>query len=59
NSTPIPQMDLSPLSEPRAYWQSLNAASRLGLVLYWLNFTILDKTLAQVFTLILATITPY
>ncbi|KZT55346.1 hypothetical protein CALCODRAFT_437298 [Calocera cornea HHB12733] len=59
NSESIPRADVSAWGEPRPSKRSLNAAGGLGLVLYWLNSTMLDKSLAQIFALIPSTITRY
>ncbi|KZT56611.1 hypothetical protein CALCODRAFT_435526 [Calocera cornea HHB12733] len=59
NSEAIPRPDVSSWGEPRPEKRSLNAAGGLGLVLYWLNSTMMDKSLAQIFALIPSTITRY
>ncbi|KZT57258.1 hypothetical protein CALCODRAFT_434501 [Calocera cornea HHB12733] len=59
NTSAIPRPDVSAWGEARPGKRSLNAAGGLGLVLYWLNSTMLDKSLAQIFALIPSTITRY
>ncbi|KZT62719.1 hypothetical protein CALCODRAFT_425918 [Calocera cornea HHB12733] len=59
DSEPIPRTDTSASGEPRPTQRSLDAAGGLGLVLYWLNSTMLDKSLAQIFALVPSTITRY
>ncbi|KZT60965.1 hypothetical protein CALCODRAFT_428579 [Calocera cornea HHB12733] len=59
NTTPIPRSEVAPSSEPRPHQRSLDAAGGLGLLLYWLNSTMIDKTLSQLFALVPSTITRY
>ncbi|KZT52367.1 hypothetical protein CALCODRAFT_441669 [Calocera cornea HHB12733] len=59
NTEPIPRTDTSAWGEPRPQKRSLDAAGGLGLVLYWLNSTMLDKSLSQIFALVPSTITRY
>ena len=58
-STPIPRPDVHPRAQPRPEKRSLDAAGALGLVLHWLNSTMREISLQQIFALIPATVTRY
>jgi hypothetical protein len=59
NETPIPCRDVLPSSTPRVNGRSLDAYSALGLILHYLNSTMLEATLAQVFALVPSTVSRY
>ena len=59
NETPIPRRDVHPSSTPRINRRSLDACGALGLILHYLNSTMLETSLAQVFALVPSTITRY
>ena len=51
NTQPIPRNDVSSAGAPRVYRRSLDAAGGLGLVLHYLNSTMREYTLQQIFAL--------
>jgi hypothetical protein len=59
NTTPIPCDDTPTTAVPRAHRQSLDAAGALGLVLHWLNLTMREVSLMQIFVLIPTIISCY
>ena len=59
NETPIPRCDVPSSSAPRVNRRSLNACSALGLILHYLNSTMLEVSLAQIFALIPLTVSHY
>ena len=59
NETPIPRRDILSSSTPRVNRRSLNACGALGLILHYLNSTMLEVGLAQVFALVPATVSRY
>src|SRR6187551_997180 len=59
NNTPILRGDVSSSSTPRAYRRSLEAAGALGLVLHWLNSTMMETSLVQIFAVIPTTVSRY
>ena len=59
NTTPISRNDVSSGGTPRLYTRSLDAAGALGLVLHYLNSTMHDVSLMQIFALIPTTVTRY
>ena len=59
NETPIPRRDVLPSSIPRLNSRSLDACGALGLILHYLNSTMLETSLAQVFALVPTTISRY
>ena len=56
---PIPHTDSSSHGEPRPGARSLDAWGALGLILHYLNSTMLEITLQQIFALIPATTSRY
>ena len=59
NQTPIPRRDVVSLSVPRVNRRSLDACGALGLILHYLNSTMLEVSLAQVFALVPSTVSRY
>lgn len=59
NTTPIPRADVSRSGAPRLTARSLDAAGASGLVLHYLNSTMKEKTLSQIFALIPTTVSRY
>ena len=59
NETPIPHRNILSSSTPWVNCHSLNACGTLGLILHYFNSTMLEVSLAQVFTLVPATILHY
>ena len=59
NETPILRCDVHPSSTPRVNSRSLDACGALGLILHYLNSTMLETTLAQVFALVPSTVSRY
>ncbi|KAG8936367.1 hypothetical protein FRC00_008899 [Tulasnella sp. 408] len=59
DSTPIPRADTSSLGEPRPNARSQDAAGALGLALHYLNSTMSEKSLQQIFALVPATNSRY
>ena len=59
NETPIPRRDILSSSTPRVNRRSLDACGALGLILHYLNSTMLEVGLAQVFALVPATVSRY
>jgi hypothetical protein len=58
-STPIPRGDVSIAGKPRPGARSLDAAGALGLVLHFLNSTMREISLQQIFALIPTTVSRY
>jgi hypothetical protein len=58
-STPIPRQDVPATVMPCLTCRSLDAAGALGLVLHFLNSTMLDISLIQIFALIPTTVSRY
>ncbi|TFY80401.1 hypothetical protein EWM64_g3612 [Hericium alpestre] len=56
---PIPRTDTDTQAEPRPHRRSLDAAGALGLVLHYLNSTMHEVSLQQIFALIPATVSRY
>ncbi|KAK7459484.1 hypothetical protein VKT23_009467 [Stygiomarasmius scandens] len=56
---PIPWTDVPSTANPRAYHRSLDAAGALGLALHYLNSTVLETSLAEIFALIPSTVDRY
>jgi hypothetical protein len=59
NETPIPRRDVLPSSTPRVNSRSLDACGALGLILHYLNSTMSEVSLSQVFALVPATTSRY
>lgn len=59
NTIPIPRNDVPATSVPRPARRSLDAAGALGLVLHFLNSTMHDVSLMQIFALIPSTVSRY
>ena len=59
DENPIPCNDTSALANPRPERRSLDAAGALGLVLHYLNSTMREINLQQIFALILTTVSQY
>ncbi|KAG9023439.1 hypothetical protein FS837_005810 [Tulasnella sp. UAMH 9824] len=59
DSTPIPRADTSSSGEPRPNARSLDAPGALGLALHYLNSTMSEKSLQQIFALVPATTSRY
>ena len=57
--TPIPQEDTSTGGNPRPWCRSLDAAGALGLVLHYLNSTMTEISLQQIFAIIPTTASRY
>jgi len=58
-STPIPRSDVPSSSAPRIYRRSLDAPGALGLVLHFLNSTMVDTNLCEIFAVIPTTVSRY
>jgi hypothetical protein len=58
-SAPIPRTDVSTAGNPHPGAQSLDAVGALGLVLHYLNSTMHEISLQQIFALILSTVSRY
>ncbi|KAJ7620757.1 hypothetical protein DFH06DRAFT_1143861 [Mycena polygramma] len=58
-TTPIPQDDVRATGNPRPGARSLDAAGALGLVLHYLNSTMREISLQQIFALIPTTVSRY
>ena len=58
-STPIPRGDVHSTGKPRPGGRSLDAAGALGLVLHFLNSTMREISLQQIFALIPTTVSRY
>lgn len=58
-NTPIPRQDVASTAEPRSNRRSLDAAGALGLVLHYLNSTMHDVSLCEIFALIPTTVSRY
>jgi hypothetical protein len=56
STTPIPRGDVSALGKPRLGTRSLDAAGALGLLLHYLNSTMREISLQQIFALIPTTV---
>jgi hypothetical protein len=59
NSRPIPRSDVAPNAEPLPGRRSLDAAGGLGLILHYLNSTMHDVSLMQIFALVPSTVSRY
>jgi hypothetical protein len=59
NETPIPRCDILPTSTPRINRRSLDACGALGVILHYLNSTMLETSLAQIFALVPSTVSRY
>ncbi|KAF5376888.1 hypothetical protein D9615_007221 [Tricholomella constricta] len=59
DSTPIPRGDLPGSAAPRLSRRSLDSAGALGLILHYLNSTMADVSLMQIFALIPSTVSRY
>jgi hypothetical protein len=59
NNKCIPRGDAAATSAPRASHHSLDAAGALGLVLHYLNSTMEDVSLMEIFGLIPSTVSQY
>jgi hypothetical protein len=59
NETPILRHDVATSAAPRAFRHSLDACGTLGLVLHYLNSTMLEVSLSQIFTLVPTTVSWY
>lgn len=59
NTTPIPRVDSTATGAPRLGRRSLDAAGALGLVLHYLNSTMSETSLQEIFALIPATVSRY
>ncbi|KAJ7739509.1 hypothetical protein B0H16DRAFT_1378881, partial [Mycena metata] len=59
STTPIPRGDVSTLGKPRLGARSLDAAGALGLILHYLNSTMREISLQQLFALIPTTVSRY
>jgi hypothetical protein len=59
NTTCIPRGDILPTSRPRSYRRSLDAAGALGLILHFLNSTMEDRSLSEIFALVPSTVSRY
>ncbi|KAJ7711820.1 hypothetical protein B0H16DRAFT_1744823 [Mycena metata] len=58
-ATPIPRDDVAPAGKPRLGVHSLDAAGPLGLALHYLNSTMREISLQQIFALIPTTVSHY
>ncbi|KAJ7752328.1 hypothetical protein B0H16DRAFT_1837427, partial [Mycena metata] len=58
-ATPIPRNDVASAGKPRLGARSLDAAGALGLVLHYLNSTMREISLQQIFALIPTTVSRY
>ncbi|KLO06853.1 hypothetical protein SCHPADRAFT_837453 [Schizopora paradoxa] len=59
NTTPIPRYDVEKVAVPRIHRRSLDAAGALGLVLHYLNSTMRETSLQQIFAIIPTTVSRY
>ena len=59
NETPIPRRDVPASSMPRVVRRSLDAHGALGLILHYLNSTMLDVSLSQIFAIVPTTVSRY
>lgn len=59
NTTPIPRHDVPVSAAPRMGRRSLDAAGALGLVLHFVNSTMQEVSLQQIFALVPATVSRY
>jgi hypothetical protein len=59
NETPIPRCDVPTSSVPRVTRRSLDACGALGLILHYLNSTMLEASLSQIFAIIPTTVSRY
>jgi len=59
NTTPIPCHDVPVTAAPCTNWRSLDAAGALGLVLHFVNSTMQEVSLQQIFALVPATVSRY
>ena len=58
-STPIPQDNVNSTGDPKPGQRSLDAAGALGLVLHYLNSTMQEVSLQQIFALIPSSVSRY
>ena len=58
-TNPIPRGNVSPAAEPRINRRSLDPSGALGLVLHWLNSTMSEVSLMEIFALIPSTVSRY
>ncbi len=56
NTTPIPHYDVDQIAVPRIHRRSLDAAGALGLILHYLNSTMRETSLQQIFAIIPTTV---
>jgi len=59
DTTPIPRPDSNPNGQPRNGGRSLDSVGALGLYLHWINSTMPDTSLVEIFALIPTTVTRY
>ena len=59
NETPIPRRDVLTSSVPRVIRRSLDACGALGLILHYLNSTMLEVSLSQIFAIVPTTVSHY
>ncbi|KAI0772599.1 hypothetical protein BC629DRAFT_1441703 [Irpex lacteus] len=59
DSRPIPRPDVEAQGNPRLRRRSVDAAGALGLVLHWLNSTMREVSLQQIFALVPSTVNRY
>ncbi|KAI0740008.1 hypothetical protein BC629DRAFT_278976 [Irpex lacteus] len=59
DSHPIPRPDVQAHGNPRLGRRSVDAAGALGLVLHWLNSTMREVSLQQIFALVPSTVNRY
>jgi hypothetical protein len=57
--TPIPRGDTAATGNPRPWARSLDAAGALGLALYFVNSTMREISLQQIFALVPSTVSRY
>lgn len=59
DALPIPRSDSNPNGRPRSSGRSLDAAGALGLFLHWVNSTMTETSLQQIFALTPSTLNRY
>lgn len=59
NTTPIPRHDVDKAGKPRISRRSLDAAGALGLLLHFLNSTMVETSLVEIFSIIPSTVSRY
>jgi hypothetical protein len=59
NETPIPREDTNSVGKPRPYRRSFDAEDALGLVLHYLNSTMREISLQQIFAIIPSSLSRY